>query len=175
MALKEQHVVVLGGTSGIGLATAALAAERGARVTVVSSRPDSAQRALATLPTGTAAETADLTDSQQVSALFDRLGPLDHLVYTAGDPLALLTVDAMDIDAARNFFTLRYFGALDAVRAATPQLRPGGSITLTSGTAGLRPVPGWSVPRASAARSNTSSGRSPWNSPRSGSTPSGPG
>ncbi|MFE3503604.1 SDR family oxidoreductase [Kitasatospora sp. NPDC059146] len=146
MPLKEQHVVVLGGTSGIGLATAALAAERGARVTVVSSRPDSAHRALATLPTGTAAETADLTDTHQVSALFDRLGPLDHLVYTAGDPLALMTVDAMDLDAARALFTLRYFGALDAVRAATPQLRPGGSITLTSGTAGLRPVPGWSVP-----------------------------
>ncbi|MGW2374661.1 SDR family oxidoreductase [Kitasatospora sp. NPDC001683] len=145
MPLKDQHVVVLGGTSGIGLATAALAAERGARVTVVSSRPDSAERALSTLPTGTAAETADLTDSHQVTALFDRLGPLDHLVYTAGDPLTLLTVDTMDLDAARASFTLRYFGALDAVRTAVPLLRPGGSITLTSGTAGMRPVPGWSV------------------------------
>ena len=72
MHLDDQHVAVLGGTSGIGLAAAALAAERGARVTVVSSRPESARHALATLPAGTTAETADLTDSRQVTALFDR-------------------------------------------------------------------------------------------------------
>jgi len=40
---------------------------------------------------------------------------------------------------------VRYFGALAAVRAALPHLRPGGSITLTTGTAGDRPAPGWSV------------------------------
>ncbi|WP_316528999.1 SDR family oxidoreductase [Kitasatospora brasiliensis] len=145
MALTDHHVVVLGGTSGIGLATADLAARQGARVTIASSRPESAERALAALPAGTAAEVADLTDSAQVAALFERLGPLDHLVYTAGDPLALMTVDTMDLDAARAFFAVRYFGALDAVRAAAPRLRPGGSVTLTSGIAGLRPLPGWSV------------------------------
>ncbi|MEV7599444.1 SDR family oxidoreductase [Kitasatospora sp. NPDC089797] len=143
--LQDQRVVVLGGTSGIGLATAALAADHGARVTVVSSRATSTERALATLPAGTTAELADLTDSHQVTALFDRLGPLDHLVYTAGDPLSLAPLDALDLDAARRFFALRYFSALDAVRAAAPRLRPGGSVTLTSGTAGRRPGPGWSV------------------------------
>ncbi|WP_031070353.1 SDR family oxidoreductase [Streptomyces sp. NRRL WC-3742] len=146
MPLTDQHVAVLGGTSGMGLATADLAARRGARVTVVSSRPESAERALATLPAGTAAETADLGDSRQVAALFERLGPLDHLVYTAGDAISLMPVDDLDLDAARRFFTVRYFGALDAVRAALPQLRPGGSITLTSGTAGPRPGPsGWGI------------------------------
>ncbi|MFJ8625709.1 SDR family oxidoreductase [Kitasatospora sp. NPDC093550] len=145
MPLTDQRVVVLGGTSGIGLATADLAARRGARVTVASSRRDSAERALAALPTGTTADIADLTDSDQVAALFDRLDPVDHLVFTAGEPLALMPLDDLDLDAARRFFTLRYFGALDAVRAAAPRLRPGGSITLTSGTAGRRPGPGWSV------------------------------
>ncbi|MEU9042753.1 MULTISPECIES: SDR family oxidoreductase [unclassified Kitasatospora] len=145
MTLTDQRIVVLGGTSGIGLATADLAARQGARVIVASSRTDSAERALATLPTGTTAEIADLTDSTQVTALFDRLGPIDHLVFTAGEPLALMPLDDLDLDAARRFFTLRYFGALDAVRVAAPRLRPGGSITLTSGTAGLRPGPGWSV------------------------------
>ncbi|MFI6156589.1 SDR family oxidoreductase [Kitasatospora sp. NPDC051170] len=146
MSLTDQHVAVLGGTSGMGLATADLAARRGARVTVVSSRPESAERALATLPAGTTAETADLSDARQVAALFERLGPLDHLVYTAGDAISLMPVDALDLDAARKFFTVRYFGALDAVRAALPHLRPGGSVTLTSGTAGARPGPsGWGI------------------------------
>ncbi|MBO1415824.1 SDR family oxidoreductase [Streptomyces sp. FH025] len=145
MPLTGQHVVVLGGTSGIGLATATLAAERGARVTIASSRPANVERALSTLPAGTTAEVADLTDSNQVADLFNRLGPLDHLVYTAGEPLNLTTLDTLDLAAARDAFTLRYFGALDAVRAAAPKLRPGGSVTLTSGTAGLRPGPGWSI------------------------------
>ncbi|MFF7993749.1 SDR family oxidoreductase [Kitasatospora xanthocidica] len=145
MSLTDQRVVVLGGTSGLGLATADLVARRGARVTVASSRADSAERALATLPAGTTAEVVDLTDGDLVAALFDRLGPVDHLVFTAGEPLALTPLADLDLDAARRLFTLRYFGALDAVRAAAPRLRPGGSVTLTSGTAGLRPGPGWSV------------------------------
>jgi NAD(P)-dependent dehydrogenase (short-subunit alcohol dehydrogenase family) len=40
---------------------------------------------------------------------------------------------------------VRYFGALWAVHAAMPHLRPGGSITLTAGIAGHRPGPGWAV------------------------------
>ncbi|WP_433650967.1 SDR family oxidoreductase [Micromonospora zamorensis] len=69
----------------------------------------------------------------------------DHLVYTAGEPLALMSVDALDLAAARTAFDLRYFGSLSAVNAALPYLRPGGSITLTTGTANHRPSAGWSV------------------------------
>ena len=50
MTLQDQRVVVLGGTSGIGLATARLAAAQGATVIVASSNPESVKAALATLP-----------------------------------------------------------------------------------------------------------------------------
>jgi NAD(P)-dependent dehydrogenase (short-subunit alcohol dehydrogenase family) len=143
--LTSKHVVVLGGTSGIGLATAHAAAALDARITVVSSNPASVARALGDLPAGAAGHAADLTDPAAVAALFDEIGPLDHLVYTAGEPLVLMTVADMDLDRARGFFTLRYFGALAAVRAAIPHLQPGGSITLTTGTAGQRPGAGWSI------------------------------
>lgn len=145
MDLHEQRAVVLGGTSGIGFATAKAAASRGATVTIVSGRPASVDRALADLPPGTHGRAADLTDSGQVRSLFDDLGSIDHLVFTAGEPLALMSVDTLDLDKARDFFTLRYFGALWAVHAAVPRLRPGGSITLTTGIAGRRPEPGWAV------------------------------
>jgi NAD(P)-dependent dehydrogenase (short-subunit alcohol dehydrogenase family) len=56
-----------------------------------------------------------------------------------------MPVADFEIDRAREFFGLRYLGALAAVRAAVPLLRPGGSITLTTGTAGDRPSPGWAV------------------------------
>ncbi|MFC8298942.1 SDR family oxidoreductase [Micromonospora orduensis] len=145
MTLTDQRVVILGGTSGIGLATASLAARAGARVVVASRHQRSVDRALATLPTGTQGYVADLTDPTDVARLFEGLGPFDHLVYTAGEPLALMSVDALDLAAARTAFELRYFGSLAAVNAAVPYLRPGGSITLTTGTANHRPSAGWSV------------------------------
>ena len=131
--LKGQRVVVLGGTSGIGLATAALAAAVGAEVTVVSSQQASVDRALTALPLGTAGHTVDLTDAAAVQTFFGDLGHIDHLVYTAGESLLMSPLDALDLGAARRFFELRYFGALTAAQAAAPHLRPGGSITLTTG------------------------------------------
>jgi NAD(P)-dependent dehydrogenase (short-subunit alcohol dehydrogenase family) len=145
MDLHQQRVVVLGGTSGIGFATAKAAAGRGAQVTVVSRRPASVDRALADLPPGAHGRAVDLTDPPQVRRLFKDLGSIDHLVFTAGEPLALMSLDTLDLEKARDFFTLRYFGALWAVHVAIPHLWPGGSITLTTGIAGQRPGPGWAV------------------------------
>jgi NAD(P)-dependent dehydrogenase (short-subunit alcohol dehydrogenase family) len=56
-----------------------------------------------------------------------------------------MPLKTLDLDAARGFFTLRYFGVLAAVHAAAPHLSPDGSITLTIGIAKDRPGPGWAV------------------------------
>jgi NAD(P)-dependent dehydrogenase (short-subunit alcohol dehydrogenase family) len=145
MDLHGQRVVILGGTSGIGLATAKAAARRGAEVTVISRQPASVDRALAELPPGSGGRAADLTDPALVGRLFGDLGDIDHLVFTAGEPLALMDIATLNLDKAREFFNLRYFSALWAVHAAAPHLQPGGSITLTTGIAGRRPGPGWAV------------------------------
>jgi NAD(P)-dependent dehydrogenase (short-subunit alcohol dehydrogenase family) len=145
MTLQDQRVVVLGGTSGIGLATARLAAAQGATVIVASSNPESVKRALDTLPTTASGEAVDLTDPAAVRAFFDGLDPFDHLVYTAGESLTLLEVASMDLVQARKAFELRYFGALGAVSVAAAKIRPSGSVVLTTGAAGDRPNPGWSV------------------------------
>ncbi|MBC6457053.1 SDR family oxidoreductase [Actinomadura sp. HBU206391] len=145
MDLQGQRVVVLGGTSGIGLATAEAAARQGAVLTVASSRRASVDHALTRLPDGCDGRVVDLTDARAVGRLFDDLGEFSHLVYTAGEPLALMPLDTLDLDAARNFFELRCFGALGAVRAALPYLRKDGSVTLTTGTAKDRPGTGWAV------------------------------
>lgn len=145
MSLQNQRVVILGGTSGIGLATAQLAAAQGATVIVASSNPESVKRALDELPATASGEAIDLTDSAAVTEFFDGLDPFDHLVYTAGESLALLEVASMDLARARKAFELRYFGALGAVGAAASKIRPGGSVVLTTGAAGDRPGPGWSV------------------------------
>src|SRR6202023_956207 len=60
MTLEGQRIVVLGGSSGIGLATAQAAAREGARVVIASSRKDRIEAALVTLPTGSEGHVLDL-------------------------------------------------------------------------------------------------------------------
>ncbi|WP_454683786.1 SDR family oxidoreductase [Ancylobacter moscoviensis] len=146
LTLAGARIVVLGGSSGIGLKVAEGAAAEGARVVVVSSNGARVRAAVETLPAGSEGRTADLSEEAAVAGLFAGLGAFDHLVYTAGEALSLSPLDGLDIAQARRFFGLRYWGALAAAKHARAHLRPGGSIVFTSGTASARPKAGWAVP-----------------------------
>ncbi|UOQ69910.1 SDR family oxidoreductase [Hymenobacter volaticus] len=139
------RVVVLGGSGGLGLATAQAAAADGAHVVIVSSNQERINRALAELPAGSEGHAVNLTDETQVEQFFAQLGAFDHLVFSAGEALQLSEVANTTLQAMRQTFELRYFGTLAAVKYATPHLRSGGSIVLTSGIASLRPGKGWAV------------------------------
>jgi len=140
--LSGNRVLIVGGTSGIGLAVARAVLERDATPIVVSRKEASVQSALDHLP-GSEGGVCDLTDYAQVSALAIAYGPIDHLVFTAGEPLSLVPLADLTRDVVQDFFSTRFYGAIDVVRAIAPALRPGGSITLTTGTASDRPGPGW--------------------------------
>jgi len=146
MDISGQRVVVIGGTSGIGLATAQAAAGRGASVVVVSGRKESVKRALGDLPPETTGHAVDVRDPGALAAVFEQIGRFDHLAYTSGEPLTLSPIADLDLATARRFFEIRYFGALAAVHAAAPYASPTGSITLTGGSASPRPQAGWAVP-----------------------------
>jgi NAD(P)-dependent dehydrogenase (short-subunit alcohol dehydrogenase family) len=145
MTLKDQRIVILGGTSGIGFSTAEAAAREGAQVVIVSSQKARVDRAVAALPAGAEGRVADLSDEPQIRDLFAQLGPLDHLVFTAGESLQLTNLDTLDFAAARDAWNLRYWGAFMAARQASPHIRPGGSIVLTTGIAKDRPNKGWTI------------------------------
>lgn len=145
MTLKDKRVVILGGSSGIGFEIAAEAAREGAKVVIASSNEERVGAALAKLPAEAVGQVVNLGDEKSIAALFGRLGPIDHLVYTAGEQLKLSSLAAQDIAAARDFFTLRYWGAYAAAKYGSPNIRKGGSIVFTSGIAGARPNAGWSV------------------------------
>ena len=143
--LHGKRIVILGGTSGIGLATARAAQAQGGAVVVVSRQPARVDAAVAALGGEARGQAADLADEASVRALFERLGALDHLVYTAGEALPLAPLATTDIATVRRFFDTRYWGAYMVAKYGSPHVRAGGSITLTSGSAGLRPGPGWTV------------------------------
>src|ERR1700732_1421402 len=128
MTLDGKRIVVLGGSSGIGLATAKAAAKEGASVVIASSRKARIDDALAKLPAGTEGVVLDLADEAAVQALFASLGGFDHLVFTAGETLQLGSLTSTDVEAARRFFGLRYWGAYLAAKYGSGSIPPGGSI-----------------------------------------------
>ena len=145
MKLQGKKVVVLGGSSGIGLAAAHGAISDGAAVVVVSSSKAKVAAAVAALGSKAKGEVANLGEERQVAELFGRIGAFDHLAYTAGDTLKLGELASIDLATARQAYELRLFGAITAVKYAAPHIRAGGSIVLTTGIAGARPRKGWSL------------------------------
>ncbi|GGZ81596.1 SDR family oxidoreductase [Streptomyces bluensis] len=136
--LAGKHVVVIGGTSGIGLAIAERALAAGARVTAASRNP---QRAAGTVPPGIATEQADITSAASIESLLDRVGPFDHLAMSAGTT-ALGTVRELDSGAARKFMDTKFWGAYEGVRAAADRIAKDGSIVLIGGIASRKHGPG---------------------------------
>jgi NAD(P)-dependent dehydrogenase (short-subunit alcohol dehydrogenase family) len=139
MSLKNARVLVIGGTSGIGLGVAAAAADRGAVPIVVSRRQSSVDRALAQLPEHARGATVDLTDLSAMDRLAADIGEIEHLVFSAGESLEFAPLSDLTPEVITGFFQTRFIGALTAVRVFSPYITAGGSITLTSGTAAEQP------------------------------------
>ena len=141
--LEGKRVVILGGSSGIGLAVAQQAASQGASVVIVSSSAERVQKAVESLGGAAQGQAIDVSDERAVAAFFSELGEFDHLVFSAGDSLRLNDLASTDLQQARHAFELRYWSALAAVKYGSPYIRKGGSIVLTTGIAGQRPRKGW--------------------------------
>src|SRR3979411_2028384 len=143
--LKNKRVVVLGGSSGIGLEVAKQAASQGASVVIASSSAERVQKALASVGGEAQGQAVDVSDERAVATFFSKLGTFDHLVFTAGDSLHLHDLAATDLQQASRAFELRYWAALAAVKHGSPHIRKEGSIVLTTGIAGQRPQKGWVI------------------------------
>ncbi|GAA3599966.1 SDR family oxidoreductase [Kribbella ginsengisoli] len=149
-ALEGQTVVVLGGSSGIGLETARLARESGAEVMLTGR--DSARLDRAGVAVG-AARTArlDLGDTAGLESFFGSLpAPIDHVLVTGGGP-TYETIAELDLDAARRVLDEHLLGSLRVARCSAGRVRPGGSLTLLTGSHARRPAPGLTVAAIAAA------------------------
>jgi NAD(P)-dependent dehydrogenase (short-subunit alcohol dehydrogenase family) len=143
--LRDRRVVVIGGSSGIGFAVAQLALDDGAQVVIGSSGADHVDRAIERLGKGASGSAVDVKDEGSVAAFFGRTGHFDHLVYTAGDWGPLRgggEVAKLDLVGATATFTVRFWGALSAIKHAHGRISADGSITLTDGVIAHRPRKG---------------------------------
>jgi NAD(P)-dependent dehydrogenase (short-subunit alcohol dehydrogenase family) len=142
--LSKQTVVIVGASSGIGLAAARAAAARGAETIMVSRSRAPLEEAARAVGGAARAVPMDMMDRAEVDRTFASIGPFDHLVLTAaGEELAYRgkITDLTNEDVERAFDKFR--GFVNVTRAAAPLLR--GSLTLTSGTSAERPPAGFSI------------------------------
>ena len=135
-SLAGQAVVVVGGSSGIGLAAARLARALGASLLLVARNEDRLRQAAA--ETGADIAVADLADAEALARAVGQAARIDHLIVTAGS-VDLKPLAASQPDELRAVVAERLAAPLIAIRAALPVLAPTGSIVLTSGQAASRP------------------------------------
>jgi len=135
-ALRNQTVVVLGGSSGIGLETARLARARGASVVLTGRDPARLNRAAEQI--GAASTSAfDMTDVSLLAQFFEQLGPVDHVLMTGPGPLYSPLAD-LDLEAAGRHVAQRIVGTLAVARYGASRMRPSGTLLFIGGT-GRRP------------------------------------
>lgn len=134
--MKNQKILIIGGSSGMGRAIARLAVERGADVTIAARSESNLKEAAASLGDSVKTQPVDTADETSVRDLFQRLGDLDHLLIPG---TALKLGPWREIGVADISFSL--FGKLVGpfLCARCAKLRPAGSIVFWSGVLSRRP------------------------------------
>jgi NAD(P)-dependent dehydrogenase (short-subunit alcohol dehydrogenase family) len=136
---------VVGGSSGIGLATAKLAQAQGALVTIVARNKEKLRQVSAEIA-GSTWRAADVTDRDGVTEAVTHLAHIDHVFISVGQG-GTSNILASSMEELQRPFEERVFGAFNVVRAIAPRVREG-SITLMSGMNASRVRPNASAQTA---------------------------
>jgi NAD(P)-dependent dehydrogenase (short-subunit alcohol dehydrogenase family) len=142
-ALAGQRVVVIGGSSGIGLETARLARAEGADLILTARDPDRLQRVGQELGATTAA--FDALDFDRLARFFGELrGPIDHVLVTGPGPYYAPLAD-FDFEAGQRDVDAHLWLLVQVARSAMGKVRPAGTLLFIGGTGGRRAGRGFTL------------------------------
>lgn len=148
IGIEGAKVIIVGGSSGMGLALAMRLLEEGASVTIAGRSQDRLAAACQHLGEHPklATHVVDISREEEVAALFRESGPVDHIVSTAADiEGAYQLLPSIELAAAQRVVESKFYGPLLLAKYGAARLPPSGSITFTSGIAAYRPAARGSV------------------------------
>ncbi|NKB45734.1 MAG: SDR family oxidoreductase [Alphaproteobacteria bacterium] len=140
-ALSGQSAVVVGGSSGIGLATARALVAQGATVTIVGRSADRLAKACETLGSQISTASVDCTDESATAAFFESIQNLDHLVISLAGGAALGPFTEVPVQGVRETFDGKFWPYFIAMHHGAKQLSEKGTITLVTGASAIAATP----------------------------------
>lgn len=143
--LTNRKIIIVGGSSGIGFAVARKANEAGAEVVIASRTAEKLEVAEGQLGGHVRAQVLDATDEHSSTEFFRRVGSFDHLVVSIKPSMPSGHFLENEMAAVCAAFDAKFWGQYRLAKLGAPHIRPGGSITFTSGVASRRTYPGYSA------------------------------
>lgn len=134
---RKVRTVIIGGSSGMGLATAQKLYSLGHEIVIASRSKDRLEKASKTVG-GVETHILDVTKEKEIIQFFNSVGPFDHLVTSAAN-FVMGPFLKMPLDEAKHFFDNKFWGQYLAAKYGAPYIRKGGSITFFCGVAGQKP------------------------------------
>jgi NAD(P)-dependent dehydrogenase (short-subunit alcohol dehydrogenase family) len=139
--LKNKNIIIVGGSTGIGLSVAKMAFEFGANVTLTSRNLAKANEIAKSIGSSVKSAALNVDDEQAVNSFFAPLTDIDH-IYVAAGSTKLGNVTDGTLEENMQSFNTRLLGSLRIVRAVNSKINPSGSIILTGGVSTDRPISG---------------------------------
>ncbi|GHO49614.1 SDR family oxidoreductase [Ktedonospora formicarum] len=142
MNLSGQRVIILGGASGVGLATAKSLVTQGANVIIGGRQAEKVKQAVAEVGEGASGEAVDAADSEQLRTFFQRVGKFDHLVLTLSGGAGAGPLRTLEMDALGKGFEGKFWPQIRAAQASLETIRRDGSITFVTAISARNSMPG---------------------------------
>ncbi|MET4084111.1 NAD(P)-dependent dehydrogenase (short-subunit alcohol dehydrogenase family) [Pedobacter sp. UYP30] len=146
-----KNIVIAGGTSGMGLATAKLLVQKGYRVTILGRNLAKINKALIEIGENASGKSVDATNTDSLKQAMGEIEQIDHLVIALSGGKGIGDFKDLDLNDLKKGFEGKFFAQLQTAQSVLPYIKPNGSITfITSissqskaiGTAGLGAING---------------------------------
>ncbi|MFF4383188.1 SDR family oxidoreductase [Kitasatospora sp. NPDC001547] len=137
-----QHVVVMGGSSGIGEAAATAFAADGAEVVVTGRDRDRLDAAVARIGGRSTGRRLDAADPAALAEFFAGAGTVDHLVVAVSGAAGAGPFAELDLAELATGFDAKFWPQVRVLQAALPHLRADGSVTLITAASARAAIPG---------------------------------